>query len=104
MAKSKTKPATKAAHAKAGCAKTSISFTNKRGKTIEFKGKAGKGCTPRTEKVINPKTGRLHRVWHGKKPKAPPAHFRQEFARQAKSCKGNTRSKFIACMRRLKMA
>jgi hypothetical protein len=104
MAKAETKTATKAAHKKAGCKKTIISFTNKRGKTIEFMGNAGKGCTPRTEKVRNPKTGRLHRVWHKAKPKAPPAHFRQEFARQAKNCAGNTRSKFIACMRRLKMA
>jgi len=104
MAKAKTKPATKAAHKKAGCRKALISFTSKRGKKIEFEGKAGKDCKPRTEKVRNPKTGRLKRVWHGKKPKAPPAHFRTEFARQAKACKGNPRGKFIACMRRLKMA
>jgi hypothetical protein len=104
MAKAKTKPATKAAHKAPGCKKTLISFTNKRGTVIEFKGNAGKSCTPRTERVINPKTGRLKRVWHKAKPKAPPAAFRKTFAAQAKECSGNERPAFIKCMRRLKGA
>ncbi|MGH7177012.1 MAG: hypothetical protein ACREJC_06515 [Tepidisphaeraceae bacterium] len=83
MAKAKTAPSTKAAKKKAGCRGTTISFKTKRGKTIEFKGKAGKACGPR------------------RKPTPPPKHFRTEFARQAKACKGGTRGAFLKCMKRL---
>lgn len=47
MAKAKTSQATKQAHKSTGCKSTIIKFTNKRGKVIEFKGRAGKSCGPR---------------------------------------------------------
>jgi|WetSurMetagenome_2_1015567.scaffolds.fasta_scaffold300915_4 hypothetical protein len=86
MAKAKTKTSTKNAKKAAGCRGTVISFTNKRGKTIEFKGRAGKACGPR------------------KKPTPPPKHFRDEFARQAKACKGGTRGAFLKCMKRIRFS
>lgn len=83
MAKASTSPSTKKAKKSAGCRGATISFKTKRGKTIEFKGKAGKACGPR------------------KKPTPPPKHFRVEFGRQAKACKGGTRAGFLKCMKRL---
>jgi hypothetical protein len=75
MAKKKKKPA--------GCKHAVISFKTKRGKRIEFKGKTGATCGPR------------------KKPTPPPKHFRVEFARQARACKGGTRGAFLKCMKRI---
>lgn len=83
MAKAKTAPSTRAAKKRAGCRKTIVSFTNKRGKKIEFRGNAGKNCGPR------------------RKPTPPPKRYRDEFARQAKACKGGTRGQFLKCMKRL---
>jgi len=47
MSKAKTAPATKKAHKSAGCKGAVISFTTKRGKKVQFQGKAGKACGPR---------------------------------------------------------
>jgi hypothetical protein len=47
MAKAKTALSTKKAHKSAGCKGAVISFTTKRGRKVEFKGKAGKSCGPR---------------------------------------------------------
>lgn len=47
MSKAKTAPATKKAHKSAGCKEAMISFTTKRGKKVQFEGKAGKACGPR---------------------------------------------------------
>lgn len=84
MAKARTSPATKAAHKRGGCKKTAISFTTKHGKTIEFRGNAGKACGAR------------------RKPTPPPKRYRDAFARQARACKGTSHGKFITCMKRLR--
>ena len=47
MSKARTSPTTKKAHKSAGCKGTMISFTTKRGKKVQFEGKAGKSCPPR---------------------------------------------------------
>jgi hypothetical protein len=49
----------------------------------QFKGHSGPGCGPR------------------RKPTPPPKRFRDEFARQARACKGRKRGAFITCMKRL---
>lgn len=85
MAKARTSPGTKKLQKSNTCKKGTIQFTTKRGKTIKFSGKAGKTCGPR------------------KKPTPPPKRFRDEFARQARACKGASRGKFLACMKRLEM-
>lgn len=72
---------------KTGCAAKVITIKSKRGKVIaQFKGHSGPACGPR------------------KKPTPPPKRYRVEFARQARSCKGNSRGKFLTCMKRLQMA
>jgi len=68
---------------KTGCKGGIVRFKTKRGKVIEFKGKQGPSCGPR------------------RKPTPPPKHFRVEFGRQAKSCKGGSRGQFLKCMKRL---
>lgn len=69
---------------KHGCAAKMITIKSKRGKVIaQFKGHSGPACGPR------------------KKPTPPPKHFRQEFARQARACKGGTRGAFLKCMKRI---
>lgn len=67
---------------KTGCKSSIIKF-RAHGKTVEFKGKSGPSCGPR------------------RKPTPPPKHFRTEFGRQAKACKGGTHKAFISCMRRI---
>ena len=84
MAKARTSPSTKAAHRSKTCKRAKIAFTTKRGKKIEFMGKAGKSCGPRP------------------KPKAPPMRYRKHFAAQARSCAGSSRAGFLKCMKRLR--
>lgn len=84
MAKRKKKRSAGPAR-KSGCRRTTIKFKTKRGKVIEFAGKAGKDCGPRPK----PKTGHLR-------------PYKKEFARQAKVCKGRTRGAFLKCMSRMK--
>ena len=67
---------------KTGCKSGIIRF-RAHGKVVEFKGKQGPSCGPR------------------RKPTPPPKHFRVEFARQAKACKGSKHGAFIKCMKRL---
>jgi hypothetical protein len=81
MAKARTTPSTKAAKKRGGCARNLISFTTKRGKRVEFPGHAGKTCGPRPK----PKTGHLR-------------HFKTEFGRAARHCKGRSRGAFLNCM------
>jgi len=45
--KATTSPATKKAHKSTGCKGMMISFTTKRGREVQFEGKAGKSCLPR---------------------------------------------------------
>jgi hypothetical protein len=71
---------------KTGCKGGIVRFKTKRGKVIEFKGKQGPSCGPR------------------RKPTPPPKRYRDEFARQAKACKGKSRGAFMSCMSRLRMA
>lgn len=68
---------------KTGCKAGIVSFETKRGKTIEFRGKQGPTCGPR------------------RKPTPPPKRYRDEFARQARACKGSSRGAFLKCMKRL---
>jgi hypothetical protein len=82
MAKAKTSPGTKAAKRSSKCSRHTVKFTTKRGKVIEFAGRLGKTCGPRPK----PKTGHLR-------------HYKSNFAKAAKHCKGNSRGAFINCMR-----
>lgn len=81
MAKAKSSPSTRAAKKRAGCAGHLVSFTTKRGKRIEFRGKLGKSCGPRAK----PSTRHL-------------SAYKTGFTRAAKSCKGRSRGAFLNCM------
>lgn len=81
MAKARTSPKTKAAQKRKGCARTTISFTTKRGKKVEFDGRAGQACGPRPK----PKTGHL-------------APYKKAFAQAARDCKGDKGQRFLKCM------
>jgi hypothetical protein len=83
MAKARTSPATKKLQRSSTCKRGTIKFTTKRGKTIEFKGRAGKSCGPRPK----PKTSHL-------KP------YQRVFAQAARSCgrKKLSRGAFLNCV------
>lgn len=70
---------------KTGCKGGVVRFKTKRGKVIEFRGNQGPSCGPR------------------RKPTPPPKRYRDEFARQARACKGSRRAGFLKCMKRLEM-
>lgn len=66
----------------AGCTRKKITIKSKRGKVIAtFMGRQGKACGPRPK----PKTGHLRR-------------YKEAMRTAAKSCKGQTRGKFLNCV------
>lgn len=69
MAKARTSPSTKKLQRSKTCKRGTIKFTTKRGKTIEFQGRAGQSCGPRPK----PKTSHL-------KP------YQRQFATAARAC------------------
>jgi len=80
MAKAHSSAATKRFKKSTGCARHMVEFTTKRGKTISFAGRLGKGCGPR------------------KKPTPPPVEFRRGMANAARACKGRSHSAFLKCV------